>query len=213
MMVLWIAALFCGAGRFNWKRGWVCAAVYVLAMMAMGALVHRFNPGLLQARAKGMRKNTQSFDKVFTTIFFPLTFVQVFVAGLDAARFRWIAMPDWTIFPGIPLFLAAVAMVCWTMMANPFAETTVRIQTERDHRVVSAGPYRVVRHPMYVGSLLMYPATALMLGSGLAMAIALLMDILFVWRTGREDRFLQSQLPGYRQYAARTRYRLCPGVW
>jgi len=99
------------------------------------------------------------------------------------------------------------------MTVNRFAESTVRIQSERNHAVVSSGPYRIVRHPMYVGMFLMYPATAMMLGSGWAMAVAALILVLIVWRTVEEDRFLHRELTGYREYAALTRYRLVPGLW
>jgi protein-S-isoprenylcysteine O-methyltransferase Ste14 len=213
MMFLWVAAVFAGAGRFDWARGWICTAIYLVTMTVTGALMHRFNPGLLKARGKFMRKDTKGFDKIFMSIYFPLTFIQVAVAGLDAVRFRWMPMPQWTIFPGIALFLAAMALTAWTFLVNPFAETTVRIQSDRGHRVVSTGPYRVARHPMYVGSILMYPATALMFGSGWAMAVAALMVFLIVWRTGHEDRFLRRELAGYQEYAALTRYRLFPGIW
>lgn len=212
-MLLWVAAAFAGAGRLDWARGWVCVAVYVVTMTFVGALMHRFNPGLLEARGKFMRKDTRRFDRFFMWIYFPLTFIQVLVAGLDAVRFHGLAMPSWTLFPGIALFLAAMALVTWTFLVNPFAETTVRIQTDRGHTVVTDGPYRFVRHPMYAGSILMYPATALMLGSGWAMAVAALIALLILWRTAQEDRFLQDQLSGYAAYAARTHFRLVPGLW
>ncbi len=212
-MVLWIALLFAGAGRLDWARGWIATAVYVATMAITGALVHRYNPGLLEARGKKMAEDTPKFDKVLLRIYIPLTFVQVLVAGLDAVRFHALPLPPWTTAPGIVLFLAAMGLVCWTMTVNRFAESTVRIQQERGHTVVSSGPYGLVRHPMYVGSSLMYPATALMLGSGWAMAIALPMVLLIVCRTALEDRFLRSELPGYREYAAATRYRLVPGLW
>ncbi|MGA3160021.1 MAG: isoprenylcysteine carboxylmethyltransferase family protein [Terracidiphilus sp.] len=213
MMFLWVAIVFCGAGRLDWTRGWICTAVYVLTMTLTGALAHRLNPGLLEARTKFIRKDSPTFDKIFVWIYFPLTFIQVLVAGLDAVRFRTLPLPQWTLVPGIALFLAAMAMVNWTFLINPFAETTVRIQQDRGHKVVSTGPYRIVRHPMYLGSILMYPATAMMLGSGWAMAVAALILVLIVWRTAKEDRFLHCELPGYREYAAHTRYRLIPGLW
>jgi protein-S-isoprenylcysteine O-methyltransferase Ste14 len=213
MMVLWVVAAFAGAGRLDWARGWICAAVYILTMTLTGALAHRLNPGLLEARAKFIRKDAPLFDKIFVWIYFPLTFIQVLVAGLDAVRFHALPLPQWTLVPGIVLFLAAMAMVTWTFLVNPFAESRVRIQQDRGHTVVSKGPYSIVRHPMYVGSILMYPATAMMLGSGWAMAVASLILVLIVWRTSEEDRFLHRELTGYREYAALTRYRLIPGLW
>lgn len=87
-------------------------------------------------------------------------------------------------------------MVAAALLVNRFAETTVRLQAERGHRVVSAGAYRIVRHPMYVGLSLQYPALALLLGSGWAMTIAALIDFMLVWRTAREDSFLRQGASG-----------------
>ena len=212
-IILWISTLFASAGRLDWKRGWAASVIYVLTIIAIVALVRRFNPGLLSVRAKPNFKQTQSFDRLFYRIFLPLTYLQIAVAGFDAVRFRWLPLPLWCALPGVLLFLSAMGLICWVMTVNRFAESTVRIQSERNHAVVSSGPYRIVRHPMYVGMFLMYPATAMMLGSGWAMAVAALILVLIVWRTVEEDRFLHRELTGYREYAALTRYRLVPGLW
>jgi len=212
-IILWISILFASAGRLDWKRGWAASVIYVLTIIAIGVLVRRFNPGLMSVRAKPNFKQTQSFDRLFYRIFLPLTFFQIAVAGFDAVRFRWLPLPLWCALPGVLLFLSAMGLICWVMTVNRFAESTVRIQSERNHAVVSSGPYRIVRHPMYVGMFLMYPATAMMLGSGWAMAVAALILVLIVWRTVEEDRFLHRELTGYREYAALTRYRLVPGLW
>jgi len=212
-ILLWISTLFICAGRLDWKRGWAATAVYVLSMMAIGVLMQRVNPGLMRVRAKPKFKQTQSFDRLFYGIFLPLTYLQVGVAGMDAVRFRWCPLPLWCALPGVLLFVAAMGLIGGVMAMNRFAEATVRIQSERNHAVVSSGPYRIVRHPMYVGMILMYPATALMLGSGWAMAVAALILVLIIWRTSQEDRFLIQNLQGYPEFAAHTRYRLIPGIW
>jgi protein-S-isoprenylcysteine O-methyltransferase Ste14 len=210
---IWIALCFAGAGRLDWTRGWICAGVYVSSTWGTGLLIVVFNPGLMKARAQLKHHDTCRFDHVFMSVFFPLTMIQPLVAGLDAARFRWLPMPHWTIAPGVLLCLLATGIICAALLVNPFAETTVRLQSERDHRVINAGAYRIVRHPMYVGLILLYPSLALMFGSGWAMMIALMIGIAFVWRTAREDNFLKSELPGYSDYAKRTRFRLVPGLW
>jgi protein-S-isoprenylcysteine O-methyltransferase Ste14 len=181
--------------------------------MAIGTLLKRVNPELAAARARFMHKDTAPFDRTFLWIYFPLTFIQISVAGLDAVRFQALPLPEWTLLPGIVVFVAAMAMITWSLLANPFAEATVRIQSDRGQSVVSTGPYHFVRHPMYVGFVLMSPATALILGSGWAMEVAALMMALVVWRTAKEDSFLRRELPGYQEYAALTRFRLVPGLW
>ncbi|MGA8740414.1 MAG: isoprenylcysteine carboxylmethyltransferase family protein [Terracidiphilus sp.] len=213
VMVLWIALCSLGAGRLNWIPGWICAGVYVVGVIVAGTVVKRLNKGLMEARSEWRRHPMTKFDKIALAIYFPLTLLQPFVGGLDGGRFHWLPISEWAIVPGVVLFLAAMGLVAWTMATNPFAEATVRIQTERGHCVVMAGPYRFVRHPMYLGMILMYPAMALMLGSGWAMVIAGTMAFLIVWRTAKEDAFLTRELSGYQGFTAHTRFRLIPGLW
>ena len=210
---LWVAALFGGAGSFGWLRGWIYFAAYLGLMIGGGIVVHRVNPGLFEARSRWRRRDTKPFDKVFLAVFLPLAYIQPFIGGLDNVRYHWWPIPFVAIYPGLLLFILAVALICWTMAVNPFAESTVRIQTDRGHSVVTAGPYRFVRHPMYVGAILMYLATPLLLGSMWAFMLSLLVILLFVVRTALEDRTLHHELPGYPAYAAATRYRLLPGLW
>jgi protein-S-isoprenylcysteine O-methyltransferase Ste14 len=211
--VLWIVALFGGAGSLNWSRGWISVAMYVVGMLAIGLVVRRYNAPVMEARSQWRRADTKPFDKFFLGVLFPLVFLQPVVAGLDAVRFHWSSMPFETVYVGAALFAPAMALIAWTLAVNRHAETSVRIQTDRGHTVVSSGPYRVVRHPMYVGAILMYAATPLFWGSVWASAISGLLIALFVWRTALEDRTLRRELPGYEEYARRTRDRLLPGLW
>ncbi len=213
MMGVWAAALLGSAGRIGWLRAWICLATYSVTMGSIGLLVRRANPGLLAARSKFNRRETKRFDKFFFAVYLPLLMIQPVVAGLDAVRFRWSAIPFSMVYLGLILFAAATFLVGWTLMVNPHAESTVRIQSDRDHKVVTSGPYRMVRHPMYVGSILIYPATALILGSMWALAIAGVIDVLFVFRTALEDRTLQRELRGYKEFTQTTRFRLVPGLW
>lgn len=212
-MALWVCLAFVGAGRLDWRRGWVSTAVYGTVMLLAAVFIHRFNPGMLQVRSQWRRRQMPRFDKICLLLYLPLTFVQVLVAGMDSVRYRWLPLPAWTMVPGIVLFVLTMAQVTWVIATNPYADAVVRIQPERGHRVISTGPYRIVRHPMYAGTILMYPATALMLGSGCAIGVAGAILVVIIWRTAEEDRFLQRELPGYAEFAARTRYRLIPRVW
>jgi protein-S-isoprenylcysteine O-methyltransferase Ste14 len=210
---LWLALCFGGAGRLDWTRGWICTAVYVPCTAITGVLVLRFNPEVIRARARWKRAEIRRFDRLFFAIFFPLTLLLPLLGGLDAARFGWLVMPPWTLVLGIAACLISAAIVTSALLNNPFAETTVRLQSDRGHRVVSTGPYRIVRHPMYVGLILLYPSLACMLGSGCAAILSAVIGAAIVWRTAQEDRFLEGHLDGYAQYAARTRFRLVPGLW
>jgi protein-S-isoprenylcysteine O-methyltransferase Ste14 len=210
---VYVAIAFAGAGRLDWTRGWIYAAVFVAVSIVGSLIVRAANPGLLEARAKGLRTDTKPFDRAFYLAFIPLTLVYPLLAGMDAARFSWQPLPWWTVWPGALLFVSGSLLGTWTMVVNPHAESTVRIQHERDHAVVTRGPYRVVRHPMYAGMIVGLPGTALMLGSAWAALPMLLVVVLLVWRTAREDRTLRQELPGYEDYASITRCRLVPGLW
>jgi len=202
---------FLGAGRLEWMRGWVYAAVFVAVSVIGTLIVQCANPAVLEARAKGIRKDTKAFDKAFYLMFLPLVLLYPLLAGADAIRFSWAPLPWWTVTPGALLFLLGSLLGTWTLVVNAHAETTVRIQDA--HSVVTGGPYRFVRHPMYVGTVVGLPGTALMLGSGWALLPMALIIMLFVWRTAREDRALRQELVGYEDYARSTRYRLVPGIW
>jgi len=210
---LFAALAFLGAGRIDWIRGWIYAGVFVAVSVAGSLIVHFASPGLLEARAKGIRKDTKSFDKLFYSLFLPLVLLYPFLAGLDAVRFSGSPLPWWTVYPGIVLFLTGSLITTWTLAVNRHAESTVRIQTERSHAVITEGPYRLVRHPMYVGTVIGLPGAALILGSGWALVPMVLIMLLFVWRTAREDRALRQELPGYEAFSEITRYRLLPGIW
>jgi protein-S-isoprenylcysteine O-methyltransferase Ste14 len=209
----WLALFFGAAGRLDWMRGWIFVALYVVGMGLTGFVVKRVNPDLMEARMRWRRKDTKPFDKVFLAIFVPLSMIHPAIGALDVARFGWSDMAGRWMWVGIVLFIPAMALMAWSMVANRHAETSVRIQTDREHKVVTHGPYRFVRHPMYVGAIVMYFASALILGSEWALWAAGVILALLVWRTALEDRTLRRELPGYGEFAQQTRYRLLPGVW
>lgn len=212
-MTFWSVLLFACAGTFHWMRGWICAGSYAVIMLGVGMAIARLNPGLFAARAKWRRSDTKGFDKIILPIYFSLSISLPAIAGLDAVRFRWSSMAFWTIYLGFLLFAVAMLFMTWVMAVNPWAESTVRIQTDRGQQVVEAGPYRIVRHPMYIAMALIYPSAALILGSWWALAVSGLMAALVVIRTALEDRTLRRELPGYEQYTKVTRWRLAPGIW
>ena len=209
----WLWVLFGGAGTIYWLRGWIFVLVASAGMAGLGAAIKRFNPALMEARMKWRHANTKPFDRVILAVYLPLTLIQPALAGIDAVRFGWTSMPFWTVYAGAALYIAGFALMGWIFAVNPYAETTVRIQTERGHTVVDSGPYRFVRHPMYVAIVIMHVAAPLILGSWWSLSVALPIALLFIVRTALEDRALRSELAGYDEYAGRTPYRLVPGVW
>jgi protein-S-isoprenylcysteine O-methyltransferase Ste14 len=209
----WIVALFGSAGHLAWTRGWICTVLYLGAMHLSRAVLQKVNPSLLRNREETIRKDTKPFDKIFLRSFLFLIIVLPVVAGFDVVRFRWSALPFWTDYPGIILFVASVALITWTLAMNPHAESSVRIQNDRGHAVISSGPYHFVRHPMYVGLILLHASMSLILGSAGVLGIAAAIAMLLFWRTAFEDQTLRRELPGYEDYTSITRYRLMPGIW
>ena len=123
------------------------------------------------------------------------------------------SLPAATWSLGVVIFVPGAAILTWSMVVNPFFEKTVRIQTDRGHRVVDAGPYSIVRHPGYVGFIGWSLGIPLLLGSRWAFVPASLAVIGLALRTALEDRTLRAELAGYPEYAERVRFRLLPGVW
>ena len=212
IFVWWLISLFGSAGQLTWTRGWICTVLYLGGLQISRAVLKKLNPGLLEQRETAIRKDTKPFDRIFLRVFLSLTIVQPIIAGLDV-RFNGASMPFWMVYPGIVQFIVSAALITWVLVKNPHAESSVRIQKDRAHTVVACGPYRFVRHPMYVGLIQLHQSMGLILGSPWTMALSALITILFLWRTALEDQTLRQELPGYEEYTTVTRYRLMPGIW
>jgi protein-S-isoprenylcysteine O-methyltransferase Ste14 len=204
--------LFLSAGRVDWVMGWVMVGIVAVWVGATALVVIPRNPELLAERV-GPKKGAKTWDTVILGMYGVTTIAVWIVAGLDV-RFGW------TTGISLPLQIAAMAivvsgyaLVVWATASNAFFSQVVRIQTERGHTVATGGPYRFVRHPAYVGIILFELATPVMLGSGWALIPGGLSALLFIVRTALEDKTLQAELDGYKDYATRVRYRLLPGVW
>jgi len=210
-VLLFAACLFGAAGSLSWPMAWAVLGIYSLLKAAAFAFL---DPELIRERvAPG--PGVDRGDVVLATLgclaLYPGTVVG---AGLDAVRFG----PDLSMAQSVQvaaLFVYALGygFAYWAVYSNPFFATFVRIQEDRDHSVVSSGPYALVRHPGYAGALLAHLALPFALESIWALLPAALGALFFVARTSREDRTLRDRLTGYREYQVRVRWRLLPGVW
>jgi protein-S-isoprenylcysteine O-methyltransferase Ste14 len=207
-----VALLFIPAGRLDWLQGWLLLVFFFGAVLALYLWLRRTDPALAAERQQA-GENVEPWDRAIMAVYTLLLLVLVVVAGLDSGRFGWSAVPLWLQLLGWLGLTVAMATVWWAMASNTYLSELVRIQEDRGHQVVTAGPYHYVRHPMYVGVILAVASVPLVLASLWALLPAGLIAALFVIRTGLEDRTLQEKLPGYQDYTAQVRYRLIPGVW
>jgi protein-S-isoprenylcysteine O-methyltransferase Ste14 len=211
------AILFISAWRLDWVMAWAFLGVYAGGIIVNLLVMLAKDPALaaeLATECSEIRADVKGWDKVLVPLITVLTHVVVLiVAGLNV-RLGW---P-----PEVPVALQVVmlvvgtlgyALILWSMLTNTFFSAAVRIQEDRGHAVVTTGPYQFVRHPGYVGLFAFTLAAPVALGSWWALIPGGLATILVIVRTALEDRTLQAKLAGYKEYAARVRYRLLPGVW
>ena len=205
-------SLFLLVGRLNWVRGWAFLGLLIVGPTINGLYLWRKNPELMRRRGQ-IGKGTKTWDMVFLGLF-GLTYLAIpIVAALDT-RHHWSEMPLWLWPIGAVLFAFFIGVITWSMAVNPHFEKTVRIQRDRNHRVIESGPYRIIRHPGYIATLLgLVLATPLLLGSWWAFIPAILAMLCLILRTGLEDRTLRKELAGYEAYTRKVHYRLLPGLW
>jgi len=212
-LVFFALLLFLCAGRWDWVWAWVFLALFLVASIVNVLILIPTNPALLADRSRGIRggKGWDQWIASFAAGLLPMA--AWVIAALDV-RNGWSPHMSLALHVGGTVFFAlGWALLLWATASNAFFSTTVRIQEERGHTVQTGGPYRFVRHPGYVGYITAALATALALGSLWALVPAGLGMCAFVVRTALEDRTLQEELDGYKEYAQRVRYRLLPGIW
>ncbi len=212
--LLFSATLFILAGRLDWLAGWAFCGAFLLYLAVLIVWGVRQNPELLNERGRAVSaSDTPAWEKALVWFVGGLQLAMIGVAALDAGRYGWSAMALPVQVVGWLGLIPAAILPAWVLMNNAFASVTAHVQEERGHTVVTTGPYRTVRHPMYVGVILFGICTPLALGSWWALIPGGLLALVFVGRTAQEDRKLQRELPGYAEYAQQVRYRLLPGVW
>lgn len=214
MMALPAVIIFVSSGSLTWDIGWIYVAL-TAAFTLGGRIIMRWKtPDLIVERGQAFDKeDTEPWDRKLMPLVIIGPVVMLIVAGLDE-RFGW--------SPSLPLMLHVSAFVItalgytlstWATLVNRFFSAVVRIQRERGHSVVTSGPYKFVRHPGYAGGMMTNFAIPLLLGSLWALVPGVIVNCIFIVRTVLEDKTLQEELDGYREYAERVRYRLLPGVW
>lgn len=208
-----LVLLACG-GDLDWWQAWIYSLLFVVVGIGGRIWAERRHPGMLAERQDVEKlQSAKAWDKVLAPLMaLSISLPLVIVAGLDH-RWGWSPeFPLWLVVFGFILIALGYAFSAWALAENRYFSSVVRIQADRGHSVCDSGPYRIVRHPGYAGSILAMLGIVLALSSLWTLIPAAVALMIAVTRTALEDRTLQEELPGYRDYAQRVRYRLLPGI-
>lgn len=207
-------ALFLAAGTADWRGAWVFLAQMIGFSLVGGLWLARHDPDLVRERlAPPIQKDQPAADKILLTVIILAVFGAFVLMALDAVRFGWSSVPPWVKAIGELILLLSVWIGFQTLRENTFAAPVVKIQEARGQTVITTGPYRHVRHPMYAGALPFFAGASLLLGSWWGLAAVLVLAVLLGIRIQIEETALRAGLEGYDEYAVRVRYRLIPLVW
>jgi protein-S-isoprenylcysteine O-methyltransferase Ste14 len=209
--LLMIGLLFFVAGRWDYWQAWIYTILNMIILILMATRLTQ-SAELVEERLNP-KAGMKGWDKFYFAVTTPLYIIALVVGGLDA-RFGWTTnMPLTVYLASVLLYLLGQAIFLWARYTNNYFSSVVRIQTDRGQTVCKDGPYRYVRHPGYVGGFLFTISVGLMLGSWWASIPQVIAALMIIWRTAREDKTLQAELPGYADFTKETKYRLLPGVW
>jgi protein-S-isoprenylcysteine O-methyltransferase Ste14 len=208
--IIIIALIFILAGRIDYWQGWLYIGLNII-FIALNYLL--ISPELIQERLKP-EKGTKRWDKVYYALNIPLYFAILIISALDAGRFRW--EPHISIYIVIfaaSLYIIGQIIMLWAKRENKFFSSVVRIQKDRGQIVCKEGPYKFIRHPGYLGGIIYTIATPFVLASFWGLIPVLISVITLFIRTYLEDKTLQAELEGYKDYTKEVKYRILPGIW
>ena len=203
--------LFVPAWSLRFWQGWVYWVLFLLCVLAITLYFLKYDPHLIEGRLPaGWRAEQQTMQKIIQALAAPLFMAAMVVPSLDH-RFGWSHVPAALVIAGEVMTVVSFAIIFFVFKENSYAAATIRV--EAGQRVISTGVYRMVRHPMYAGAVLLFIATPLALSSFWGLIVVLPLSIVLAVRLLDEERYLSANLPGYDAYRSQVRYRLVPFVW
>ena len=200
--------LFVPAGSFRYWQGWLLMGILFVPMFIAGFVLMARNPDLLRKRLNA--KEEEKEQKTVVALSGLLFIVAFVVAGLNW-RFRWCILPDWAVWVAAGLFLASYVLYAEVLRENTYLSRTIEVQ--EGQKVIDTGLYGVVRHPMYMATMVLFLVMPLVLASPVSFLIMLLYIPVIAKRIRNEESVLEAGLPGYTEYKQRVRYRLLPFIW
>lgn len=212
-LVLVTLILFAAAGTVLLPRAWIFVGVSFIYYPVSTAIIYVYNPELINQRGK-RPQGTKSWDDILMPAYFVVGYyVMAAVIGLDVGRFHWVYLGNTFLVIGLVLYATGGVLNTWAQAVNTYFEPKMRIQKERNHTVVTEGPYSLVRHPGYLAGVLWEISVPLIVGSLVGLIPVGIALVLLLVRTWLEDETLKKELDSYTEYAENVKYRLIPGVW
>ena len=207
-LLLSFLLLFAPAGTWSYPGGWLFCGLLFIPMLVLGLALYWKAPELLKKRLN--MKETET-DQLWVVALSGVLFVVSFLAaGLDF-RFGWTHVPGWLVWVAAAVQLGSYGLYAEVLRENTFLSRTVEVQ--EGQTVIDTGLYGIVRHPMYTATIFLCLAMALVLGSWISFALMLLYPVILLFRIRGEEALLEENLPGYRAYEAKVRWRLIPYIW
>jgi protein-S-isoprenylcysteine O-methyltransferase Ste14 len=209
ILILQGVILFVAAGTLSWKWAW-----YVLLLGFVLLIINWIVMPAELIEERGRKKeNVKKWDKMLSSIISVWVILMYVFSGLDR-RFHWTGdIPVFTNIASLVFIFLGSLLFTWSMVSNKFFSTLVRLQTDRQHTVVTDGPYKLIRHPGYLGYITFTLATPVALGTFWGLVFAVIICILLIVRTSLEDSTLKKELPGYPEYTENVKYKLIPFLW
>lgn len=203
------------AGDWRWFEGWLFSGIFAGGSFVTLLYLYFNDPALLNERyASPVQKEQKTWDKVLLVLFFVEFLAWFAIMPLDAKRFGWTQpYPASVRALGTILLIAGMYGLFIALRENSFAAPVVKMQKERGQHVISTGPYAFVRHPMYAGALLLFIGGPLMLSSNYGLALGFVLTVTIAIRSLGEEAMLKEELPGYREYMQKVRWRMVPFVF
>jgi protein-S-isoprenylcysteine O-methyltransferase Ste14 len=211
VLLVMAALLFLSAGTLDYWQAWAFLAVYLTSSLAITLYLMKKDPSLLARRMRGGPTAEKEPTQKIIMFFASLGFIALLVFPALDHRFAWSHLPPYVALAGDVLVALGFVAVFFVFKENPFTSATIEVAPEQ--KVISTGPYALVRHPMYTGAIVMLIGIPIALGSCWGLLVIVAMMPALIWRLLDEEKFLSRNLPGYVEYQNKVRYRLIPLVW